>query len=198
VPETLLSFATGSALSTAAGFNAYLPLLITGILARTTDLVTLDAPFDRLEEPVVLGAIAAVGMIDFIGDKVPAVDHVLHAIGLVVAPVAGAVLARGVTSDEGVIPVVAVIAGAVTAGATQGARATVRPFSTVTTGGVGNPIISLGEDGISASLSFAAILVPLLALVLAVAILVGLLVAARRMRRRFRGRASRGPATPPP
>ena len=32
--ETLLSLATGLGLSTAAGFNAYLPLLITGILAR--------------------------------------------------------------------------------------------------------------------------------------------------------------------
>ena len=197
MPETLVSLATGLALSTAAGFNAYLPLLITGILARTTDLITLDAPFDRLEEPAVLGAIAAVGVVDFIGDKIPAVDHVLHAIGLVVAPVAGAVLALGVTSDEGIVPVVAVIAGAVAAGATQGARATVRPLSTAATGGFGNPILSLGEDGLSAALSFAAILVPLLALVLAVAILVALVVAVRRMRRRFRGRASPGGSPTP-
>ena len=198
MPETLLSLATGLALSTAAGFNAYVPLLITGILARTTDLITLDAPFDRLEEPAVLGALAAVGVADFIGDKIPAVDHVLHAIGLVVAPVAGAVLALGVTSDEGIVPAVAVISGVVAAGATQGARATVRPLSTAATGGVGNPILSLGEDGLSATLSFAAILVPLLALVLAVAILVALLFAVRRMRRRFRGRASPGSATPAP
>lgn len=105
--ETLLSLATGLGLSTAAGFNAYLPLLITGILARTTDLITLDVPFDRLEDPVVLGVIAAIGVIDFIGDKIPAIDHVLHAIGFVVAPVAGAVLALGVTPDTGVVPVVA-------------------------------------------------------------------------------------------
>ncbi len=198
MPDTLLSLATGLALSTAAGFNAYVPLLITGILARTTDLVTLDAPFDRLEEPAVLGALAAVGVADFIGDKIPAVDQVLHAIGLVVAPVAGAVLALGVTSDEGIVPAVAVISGVVAAGATQGARATVRPLSTAATGGVGNPILSLGEDGLSATLSFAAILVPLLALVLAVAVLVALLFAVRRMRRRFRGRASPGSATPAP
>jgi hypothetical protein len=89
VAETFLSLATGLGLSTAAGFNAYVPLLITGVLARTTDLITLDAPFDRLEEPVVLGVIAVIGLIDFIGDKVPAVDHVLHAIGFVVAPIVG-------------------------------------------------------------------------------------------------------------
>jgi hypothetical protein len=164
--ETLLSLATGLGLSTAAGFNAYLPLLITGILARTTDLITLDAPFDRLEDPVVLVVIAAIGLIDFIGDKVPAVDHLLHTIGLVVAPIVGATLALGVTSDTGVTPVVALVLGAVAAEATQGARSVARPLSTVTTGGVGNPVLSLGEDGLSATLSFAAILVPLLALVL--------------------------------
>ena len=190
--ETLLSLATGLGLSTAAGFNAYVPLLITGILARTTDLITLDAPFDRLEDPVVLGVIAAIGVIDFIGDKIPAVDHVLHAIGLVVAPVAGAVLALGVTPDTGVVPAVALIMGAVAAEGTQGARATVRPLSTVTTGGIGNPLISLGEDGLSATLSFAAILVPLVAVVLVVGIFVLVIWAVRRARRRRR--SSPGPA----
>ncbi len=184
MPETLLSLATGLGLSTAAGFNAYLPLLITGILARTTDLITLDAPFDRLEEPVVLGAIAAIGVIDFVGDKIPPVDHVLHAVGLVVAPVAGAVLALSATSDTDVVPAVALIIGVLAAEATQGARASVRPLSTATTGGIGNPVLSLGEDGLSATLSFAAIIVPLVALVLVAAIVVLGVWAVRRARRR--------------
>ncbi|HSD48689.1 MAG TPA: DUF4126 domain-containing protein [Actinomycetota bacterium] len=194
--ETLLSLATGLGLSTAAGFNAYLPLLITGILARTTDLITLAAPFDRLEEPVVLGAIAAIGVIDFVGDKIPAVDHVLHAVGMVVAPVAGAVLALSATSDTDLVPAVALIVGVLAAGATQGARASVRPLSTVTTGGVGNPLLSLGEDGLSATLSVAAIVVPLLALVLVAAIVVLVVRAVRRARRRRR--SPTGLVTPGP
>lgn len=180
--ETLLSLATGLGLSTAAGFNAYLPLLITGILARTTDLITLDAPFNRLEEPVVLGAIAAIGVIDFVGDKVPPFDHVLHAVGVVVAPVSGALLALSATSDTDAMPAVALIVGVLAAGATQGARASVRPLSTVTTGGIGNPVLSLGEDGLSATLSFAAIIVPLVALVLVAAIMVLVVWAVRRAR----------------
>ena len=190
--ETFLSLATGLGLSTAAGFNAYLPLLITGVLARTTDLITLDAPFDRLEEPAVLGVVAAVGIVDFIGDKVPVVDHVLHAIGLVVAPIAGAFLALGVTSDTDLVPAVALISGAVAAGATQGARTSVRPLSTVSTGGIGNPVLSLGEDGLSATLSFAAIIVPLVALVLVVGVVVLIVWAVARALRR---RRSMGPAT---
>jgi uncharacterized protein DUF4126 len=195
VPETLLSFATGLALSTAAGFNAYLPLLFTGVLARTTDLITLEAPFDRLEEPLVLGVIAVVGAVDFVGDKIPAVDHVLHAFGLVIAPVAGAFLALGVAPDEGVVSAIALVSGAVAAGATQGARASMRPISTVATGGIGTPVLSLGEDGLSATLSFTAIVVPVLALVLVVVVIVLLVVGIRRFRRAVRSRM--GPATPP-
>jgi hypothetical protein len=190
VPEAFVALATGLALSTAAGFNAYLPLLITGILARTTDLITLSAPYDRLEEPVVLGIIAAIAVVDFVGDKVPAVDHVLHTVGLVVAPVVGAILALGATSDAGVLPAVALILGVISAGATQGARATVRPLSTATTGGLANPVLSLGEDGVSATLSITAIVLPLLALVLAVAIVVALVVAVRRLARRRAARRS--------
>jgi hypothetical protein len=90
-----------------------------------------------------------------------------------------------VTSDTGATPVVALVLGAVAAEATHGARSVARPLSTVTTGGVGNPVLSLGEDGLSATLSFAAILVPLLAVVL-VAGVVALAVLAihRRPRRR--------------
>ena len=67
-----------------------------------------------------LGAIAAIGVIDFVGDKVPPVDHVLRAVGLVVAPVAGAVLALSATSDTDVLPAVALIMGVLAAEATQG------------------------------------------------------------------------------
>ena len=193
--DAFLAMATGLALSTAAGLNAYVPLLAAGIAAGTTDLIRLGPPFDRLEEPAVLAVVAAVGLVDFVGDKVPAVDHVLHAIGLVVAPVAGAVLALGVTSDEGVAPVIALVSGIVAAGATQGARTALRPVSTVGSGGVTNPILSLGEDGVSVTLSLTAIVVPFLALAIAVVVVVALVVAVRRVRTWLRGRTGGSPTS---
>jgi len=36
-------------LSSAAGFNAYLPRLIVGLLARFTSLIDLQSPWDALE-----------------------------------------------------------------------------------------------------------------------------------------------------
>ena len=70
-----------------------------------------------------------------------------------------------------------------------------RPISTIATGGIGTPVLSLGEDGLSATLSFTAIVVPLLALVLVVVAIVLLVVGIRRFRRAVRSRM--GPATPP-
>ena len=40
-----------------------------------------------------LTIVASIAVADFVGDKIPAVDHVLHAAGLVIAPVAGALVA---------------------------------------------------------------------------------------------------------
>jgi hypothetical protein len=61
--------------------------------------------------------------------------------------------------------------------------AAVRPVSTATTGGVGNPVLSLGEDAGSLLLVVTAFVLPLIALILVLVLLVGLLVAWRRFRR---------------
>ena len=182
--EAVIGLMTALGLSTAAGLNAYLPLLIVGGLDRWTDLLTLDAPYDTLAEPGVMLAIGAVALVDFVGDKIPAIDSVLHAIGLVVAPIAGGLVALAATGNEAVDPAFAVVLGVAAAGATHGARSIVRPASTAFTGGAGNPVLSLGEDAISTLLSFSAVLVPVVAFVLAL-LLFGLLFwAARRVWRR--------------
>ncbi|MGD2041530.1 MAG: DUF4126 family protein, partial [Anaerolineae bacterium] len=47
--EGLLNIFTAFGLSSAAGLNAYLPLLVVALLARFTDLITLKPPWDALE-----------------------------------------------------------------------------------------------------------------------------------------------------
>jgi Domain of unknown function (DUF4126) len=175
VTETAVGLMTALGLSTAAGLNAYLPLLILGALARWTDQISLDAPYDTLAEPGVMLAIGVIAAVDFVGDKVPAIDSVLHAIGLVVAPVAGALVALAATGNDAVDPAVAVVVGVAAAGATHGARSIVRPASTAFTGGTGNPVLSLGEDTVSTVLAFSAVIVPAVAFVM-VLVLFGLIV----------------------
>ena len=102
-------------LSAAAGLNAYLPLLMGAVLERT-DVVELGDPFGALSSNGGIAVLAALLLADLVGDKIPGVDHVLHLVGVVVAPVAGAILFVGQTGIETGIPAaVAAILGAATA-----------------------------------------------------------------------------------
>ena len=184
--DVAIGLMTALGLSTAAGLNAYLPLLIVGGLDRWTDQIALHAPYDTLAEPGVMIAIGAIAIVDFVGDKVPAIDSVLHAIGVVVAPVAGALVALAVTGNDAVDPAFAVVLGVAAAGATHGARSIVRPASTAFTGGAGNPVLSLGEDTISTVLSFSAVIVPVVAFLLVLVLFALLIWAVRRVFRRRR------------
>jgi hypothetical protein len=172
--DVVLGYVATLAVSTAAGLNAYLPLLLLGILSRSTDLVTLTRPWDALEEPWVLAVIAAIAVVDFVGDKVPVVDHVLHLIGVAIAPIAGGVAAMAAAGSVDVAPGLAAVMGIAAALATQVGRSAARPVSTVGTGGVATPAVSLAEDGASATLTVLAFAAPVLALLalLAIAVLV--------------------------
>ncbi len=171
-------------LSGAAGLNAWLPLLVSALLARA-DVVELAAPFDELSSTPGLVLLAVLTVADFVGDKIPLVDHVLHLAGAVVAPASGAILFAGQTGLESDLPTLAaVLLGGATAGSIHAGRSAVRPVATATTGGLGNPVLSLGEDLGSLALVVVAFVLPLLALVLVLALVVGLVSARRRFSRR--------------
>jgi hypothetical protein len=177
-----MGYFTALGLSTAAGLNAYIPLLTVGLLSRYTDLIDLPAPWDRLGDPLVLSIVGVVGLADFIGDKVPIVDHVLHVIGLAVAPVVGGLLALATATTFDIDPGVTVGLGVAAALATQVGRTAARPVSTATTGGGGNPVVSLAEDGVSGALSVTALVWPVVTAVLAVMVLVAVFLLWRKWR----------------
>ena len=180
--DALAAYCTALGLSTAAGLNAYLPLLAVGLFQRYTDLISLPAPFDHLGDPLVLGLVAVIGALDFVGDKIPVVDHVLHAVGVAVAPVVGGILALATARAVDLSPSLIVTLGIAAALATHLARTAARPVATATTAGAGNPVVSLGEDSVSGVLSVTAVLAPGAAAILAV----GVLVAAALLWRRWR------------
>jgi hypothetical protein len=179
-------------LSSAAGLNAWLPLFGGALLVRL-DAVELAEPFDELSSTVGLVVLGILTLADFVGDKVPAVDHVLHAIGNVVAPLSGAALFAGQAGADTDIPtLLSVLLGAGTAETIHAGRAAIRPASTATTAGVGNPILSLLEDAGSAALTVAAFVVPVIAFAAAVGLVVTVVVAWRRLRRRRAGPSPAG------
>lgn len=178
--EGIIALATGLGLATASGLNAYLPLLTIGIFARM-GWIELAEPFGVLTNVFVLLIIAALAALDFVGDKVPAVDSGLHAVGLVISPLAGAILALASQGDIATVsPVLVGLAGVVAAGGTHAARAAARPVITAATAGTGNSVVSAVEDGASLGLSVLAIVLPVVALIVA---LVGGLFVFRAFRR---------------
>ncbi len=160
----MINILSAFGLSSAAGLNAYLPLLIVGLLARFTNLLTLDAPWDTLSNPWVLGILAILLGIEMTADKIPAVDSVNDLIQSVVRPAAGAILFASngnVISDMS--PILAMVLGLMAAGSLHAVKTTARPVITATTAGMGNPVVSLMEDVASASMALAAIILPALA-----------------------------------
>lgn len=149
-------------LSGAAGLNAYIPLLVVGALARF-GVIDLAAPYDLLAHPWVLLAVGVVGVLDFIGDKIPGVDHALHLAGGVVNTAAGAVLFAAQTGVADIPPALSLALGVIVAGGVHVTRAAVRPVATASTAGLGNPLVSAAEDVGSLTLSVLAVFVPLLA-----------------------------------
>jgi hypothetical protein len=78
-------------------------------------------------------------------------------------------------------PVLAMGLGIAAAGSIHAVKATARPVITATTGGLGNPIISVIEDVASVALTLLAILVPILTVVF---LLVAVWLVLRWVRRR--------------
>jgi uncharacterized membrane protein len=158
---------TGLGLAPSAGLNAYIPLLVFALADRFTDRVTLDNPYDFISSTPGILILLLLLTVELVADKVPGVDHANDLIQSAIRPAAGAFLMMASTNqDDSLNPVISMIIGLVLGGTVHGVKATARPAITVTTGGLGNPVISMIEDAISAVTSIFAILFPIVAIVL--------------------------------
>lgn len=191
----MLELLTGLGLASAAGLNAYIPLLALGLLSRYTDLVALPPGWAWLENGWLLIALAVLLIIDVVADKIPAVDSVNDVIQTLVRPASGGIVfASGAGSETVAIQDpstlfadgrwIPVVLGIVIALVVHLTKAGVRPAANVATGGVSAPILSTAEDAASVSLVAAAILIPLLVIVALIPLVIGAIWLWRRKRRR--------------
>ena len=186
---------TGFGLATAAGLNAYIPLLALGLLSRFTDLVSLPHGWAWLENGWVMTIVAALLVIEVVADKIPALDSVNDAIQTFVRPTAGGIVFGSGTaaqtsavSDPGAFAQsgqwIPVVIGVVVALLVSLTKSAVRPAANVATAGMAAPVLSTVEDAASVGLVFLAILVPVLVLVAVVALAWAVVRILRRRRRR--------------
>ena len=163
--DGLLNLASAFGLSTSAGLNAYIPMLVLALLARFTPLVELGKPWSALTSWWIIGLLAVLLVVETLADKIPAVDSVNDILQTIVRPTAGAIVFAATTQNTiHLHPVLAFGCGIVLAGGVHLVKAGGRPVVTATTAGVGNPIVSTVEDIIAAVTSLVAIIFPYLML----------------------------------
>src|SRR5574340_651061 len=161
--EALFAIFSSFGLSASAGLNAYIPLLVVGVIAHYTNLFELAPPFDTLANPWILILLGILLIVEMLADKIPAVNHLNDAIQTFVRPVAGAIaFAAGTNVLQGMHPVVALAAGLLVAGSVHVAKsAAVRPAVTAVSGGTANVPVSIAEDVVSTIVSILAVVLPL-------------------------------------
>lgn len=162
--EFLKALAMAIALAASAGLRAWLPVFLAGVLARL-GVLDLGKSFQFLASNQALLVFGIATVVEIAGDKIPAIDHALDALGTPLRPAAGALLASsvlGTVSDPLTAIVLGTAVGAPSALVPHAAKSALRAVSSVTTGGVANPLLSLLEDLISVLTFIAAVLLPLL------------------------------------
>jgi uncharacterized membrane protein len=193
----MLASLTGLGLSAAAGLNAYIPLLLVGVLARFTDVITLPEPYRWIQSGSALGVVSVLLLAELVLDKVPVVDHVNDAVQTLVRPTVGGVIFAATTAAAQADasswmqdhPWVGVLLGVAVAGIVHATKATARPLVNATTVGTATPVVSAAEDAASLAMSLIAVFLPILVVV--ALLLVGWAAYAmlRRVRRRRRSAA---------
>lgn len=163
--ELLLGIFSAFGLSASAGLNAYIPLFIIGTIAHFfPQAFKLASPFDLLANPWILIVLGVLITIEFLADKIPAVNHLNDIIQTFIRPIAGAIAfasAAQVLTD--VNPFISLVCGLLVSGGVHAAKAgLVRPAVTAVTGGAGNVPVSILEDIVSIITSILAIVLPVI------------------------------------
>ncbi|MGP7960949.1 DUF4126 domain-containing protein [Sanguibacter sp. A247] len=186
----MIELLTGTSLATAAGLNAYVPLVVLGLADRFTTVLELPGAWSWLSSWPALAILTVLLVVEMVADKVPAIDSVNDVLQTVVRPTAGGLVVGAGTAAEHVVDGGAwsgtngwaVALGVLIALVVHLLKSSVRPVLNAATLGVAAPVVSTVEDASSVALSVLAILVPVLAALGVLAIVV-VLVRLRRRRR---------------
>ena len=182
-----------------SGIRLYALVSILGLLGRYGSL-QLPQSLSLLENPWVIGVSSALFVIEFVADKVPAIDSVWDAVHTFIRIPAGAVLAAGAFGDyDPVVKVVAGLLGGSLAFGSHATKATTRAAVNTSPEPVSNFVVSTAEDVYAVGSTFAAAFAPILILIIVgIGVLIALFLLPRLVRlarRVFKGRSAN--STPP-
>jgi hypothetical protein len=170
-----LQMMLGVALAASAGLRAWLPLFVVGLLARMGQM-DLNPSFDFLSRTDALVVLGVATVVEFLGDKIVAVDHLLDSVGTFVRPVVGMLLASSmlVSTEPLAVTVLSIITGGGAALTVHTGKALARIKATATVplhGGTANAALSLSEDFIVGAWLWIAVHNPWVAFLIALGVL---------------------------
>ncbi len=177
------AFATAYALSTSIGLRPFLTLALAS-LAMHFGYLHPAAPFAYLGSDGATWLLGALAAAEFVGDKVPIVDHTFHVLHFATKPVAAALLVGSMVPDGGTIDTgtyALMGLGALNALGVHGGVTAVRAASTTMTLGTANPFVSLLEDVAAVTGTVLALALPFVAATLAAAMTLIVLLVVRRL-----------------
>jgi len=168
-------FALAAALGWASGMRLYATVLIVGLAGRYAGL-PLPEGLQVLTHGGVLIAAAVLAAIEFLADKIPAVDSLWDAIHTVIRIPAGAALAAGVLSSQGVDgqawSVIAALLGGTLAATAHAAKAGTRAAANTSPEPFSNIALSLAGDALVPALLWLAWSHPIVFTVLLILLIV--------------------------
>jgi uncharacterized protein YggT (Ycf19 family) len=173
-------------LSASAGLNAYIPLLVVSLLAKFTNLINLQEPWNLMESWWVIGVLSVLTVVEILADMFPGVNHINDIVQSFIRPTAGAIVFAATSSQVGdVSPVLGLIAGLLVSGGVSAVKTlAVRPAVNLATGGLGNVPASIGEQATSTVVSVLAVIIPVIVAIIMVMILIIVLIWANNRKRK--------------
>lgn len=195
--DYFLPGALGLALAACSGFRVFVPLLAAA-LAYRTGYLTPAAGFGWLGSWPAIAVLGTATVAEILGYYLPVVDNILDTITGPAAFIAGTILMTSTLPD--MPPMLrwglGVVAGGGAAGVIQLGTSLLRAGSTVTTAGLGNPVLATLENVLAMVGTVLVFLLPLLMATLAVAGVVWVLVRLRQWRQRRVTRRVMSPTHP--
>lgn len=155
------AFLLAYSLSGAAGVRSALVLFAVGLSVHFGRLHP-DPALAWVGSWWVIALAGGAAILDFLGDKIPALDHALHAVHMVLAPAIGAISAASGYRGDATTGLAIAALGAGNALLVHTTRSGIRAASSATTLGLANPFLSLLEDLGTAGFIFVALLIPAL------------------------------------
>jgi hypothetical protein len=184
--------ALAAALGWASGVRLYAVVFITGA-AGYLGWLPLPAGLQILQNPLVLAGAFVLFVVEFVADKIPAVDTLWDAVHTFIRIPAGAALAASALgADHATWAVLAALAGGTLAATAHTAKATTRAAANTSPEPVSNWLLSLAGDAAVPTMLWLAVAHPVvfwpvlaLAVVLAVVLIVVFFRFLRALLKRF-------------